>query len=490
MTTRTDTTASDTATVAATAADTADTPTTPPLDIRGDHIPFARLVDVELRKMVDTRAGLWMLVVMAAISVLVCAVLVIWGTPADQTFATYLGMIFIPLTVLLPVLGIMSATQEWSHRTGLATFTLVPRRGRVLTAKAVAALALTLGLLVVAAAASAVATAISGGTFSLTGLSLVGVVLTALLLTLQGVAFGAALLNTPLAIVGILGGILQAVLLVGRQAMLVVVVTVAPIAGAFGGTQAGRSAFSKLISWTVALMLWKPVAALVYWIAFAMAGHDVKTAKDAQMAFYGFILISLTAFVMPMLIKLVTGGAAMAAGSGLSAAMTTAGVVAAAGTIAATGGAGAAGAGAGAGSAGVGASTSTAGSAGAGPGFSGGGAPSGGGSPSTGGGTGGSSGGGPSGGGSPSTGGGTGGPSGGGPHGGSGSDGAGAIPAGGGQGSSDDGGGASSLPSSGGGTGGGFDPGMAMQGLQTVSAATDSFFNDESYGAAEGGDVR
>ena len=292
------------------------------------------------------------------------------------------------------------------------------------------------------------------------------------------------------AIVGILGGILQAVLLVGRQAMLVVVVTVAPIAGAFGGTQAGRSAFSKLISWTVALMLWKPVAALVYWIAFAMAGHDVKTAKDAQMAFYGFILISLTAFVMPMLIKLVTGGAAMAAGSGLSAAMTTAGVVAAAGTIAATGGAGAAGAGAGAGSAGVGASTSTAGSAGAGPGFSGGGAPSGGGSPSTGGGTGGSSGGGPSGGGSPSTGGGTGGPSSGGPHGGSGSDGAGAIPAGGGHGSSDDGGGASSLPSSGGGTGGGFDPGMAMQGLQTVSAATDSFFNDESYGAAEGGDVR
>lgn len=204
MTTRTDTTASDTATVAATAADTADTPTTPPLDIRGDHIPFARLVDVELRKMVDTRAGLWMLVVMAAISVLVSAVLVIWGTPADQTFATYLGMIFIPLTVLLPVLGIMSATQEWSHRTWLATFTLVPRRGRVLTAKAVAALALTLGLLVVAAIAAAVATAISGGTFSLTGLSLVGVVITALLLTLQGVAFGAALLNTPLAIVGIL----------------------------------------------------------------------------------------------------------------------------------------------------------------------------------------------------------------------------------------------------------------------------------------------
>lgn len=283
------------------------------------------------------------------------------------------------------------------------------------------------------------------------------------------------------AIVGILGGILQAVLLVGRQAMLAVIVTTAPIAAAFGGTQGGRTAFGKMLAWTIALLLWKPVAAVVYWIAFALAGHDVKSIKDAQMAFYGFILISLTAFVMPMLIKLVSGGMAMAAGSGLSAAMSTAGIVAAAGTMAATGGAsGAAGAGAG-----VGSSTSTAGAAGASPGFSsGGGGPSGG-SPSTGGGTGGGSSGGGGGGSSPSTGGGTGGGSSGG--GGTG----GPLPAGGG-GSGQlpgDSGGSNALPSSGSGTGGGFDLGTMGQGLQAVSAATESFFNEDSYAMSEG-DVR
>lgn len=172
------------------------TPAPAPIDLAGDRIPFARLVGVEVRKMVDTRAGMWMLITMAAISFVVCGVLIALGEGDDISMATFLGFITMPMLVLLPIMGIMSATQEWSQRTGLATFTLVPRRGRVLSAKVVASLVLALGLLVVAALAAALSTLVSGGDFALEGLSVPGLVLTALIFTLQGVAFGAAIVTS------------------------------------------------------------------------------------------------------------------------------------------------------------------------------------------------------------------------------------------------------------------------------------------------------
>ena len=45
------------------------------------------------------------------------------------------------MTVILPIIAILSVTSEWSQRTGLTTFTLVPHRGRVMLAKALAAVA-------------------------------------------------------------------------------------------------------------------------------------------------------------------------------------------------------------------------------------------------------------------------------------------------------------------------------------------------------------
>lgn len=176
--------------------------TATPADISGDRVPFARLAGLEVRKMVDTRSGMWMLIAIGAISFIVCGILLIWGNGADDSqFTTFLGLISMPMMLLLPIMGIMSATQEWSQRTGLATFTLVPRRGRIIAAKVVAAIILTLILLVVGAVAAALSTVIAGGDFSLEGVSVTGLVLTAVIFTLQGVAFGAAFLNTPIAIV-------------------------------------------------------------------------------------------------------------------------------------------------------------------------------------------------------------------------------------------------------------------------------------------------
>jgi ABC-type transport system involved in multi-copper enzyme maturation permease subunit len=170
-------------------------------------VPMQRLVHVELRKMVDTKAGRWMLIVMSSISLVVVGALLIWGESDEMTYGNFLGFTALPLAMLLPILGIMAATAEWSQRTGLVTFTLEPRRGRVVIAKVVAAL--ILGLVVTAAAFvfAALANVIGAGVgdgsgaWDVTWKVGLGVVLGFAIYVLQGLAFGFVFLNTPFAIV-------------------------------------------------------------------------------------------------------------------------------------------------------------------------------------------------------------------------------------------------------------------------------------------------
>ena len=166
---------------------------------------LGRLVAVELRKMVDTRAGCWMQVATVALTVLVVAVRAVVGDPADHTFASVLDAGVFPAAVLLPVAGILLVTSEWSQRTGMITFALVPVRSRVLGAKLIASLVLAVAMLVmsVAVVAAGVLVASPGvdGTWS-DAAPLIGqsaVYLTAGMIT--GVAFGAILLASAPAIV-------------------------------------------------------------------------------------------------------------------------------------------------------------------------------------------------------------------------------------------------------------------------------------------------
>ena len=168
-------------------------------------VPFGRTLQAELRKMVDTRAGRWMVIVMAAVAVLILAAFLIWGPAGDASFRGLLELSTLPLAMLLPVLGIMAATAEWTQRTGLVTFTLEPRRGRVVLAKALAALVLALVVLAAAVAAAALANLVGGtGEWDLSAAAGGGMVVALLLSVLQGVAFGLLFLNTPVAIVSVL----------------------------------------------------------------------------------------------------------------------------------------------------------------------------------------------------------------------------------------------------------------------------------------------
>jgi ABC-2 type transport system permease protein len=108
---------------------------------------LGHLVAVELRKMVDTRAGFWLQVAMVALTAVVVVVRLLVGDAADHTFQSVLDAGLQPSAVLLPVLGILLVTSEWSQRTGLITFALVPVRSRVLGAKLVASLLLAVAVL-------------------------------------------------------------------------------------------------------------------------------------------------------------------------------------------------------------------------------------------------------------------------------------------------------------------------------------------------------
>src|SRR5919108_1799055 len=108
---------------------------------------LGRLVAVELRKILDTRAGFWLQLAAVAITALVVSVRLVVGDAADQTFAAVLDVGVKPAAVLLPVAGILLVTSEWSQRTGMITFALVPVRSRVVGAKLVASLVLAVAML-------------------------------------------------------------------------------------------------------------------------------------------------------------------------------------------------------------------------------------------------------------------------------------------------------------------------------------------------------
>lgn len=167
---------------------------------------LGRLTRVEMRKAVDTRAGLWLLVAVGAVAVLAAVLKAVLGHPDQHSFTEVSGAVAEFTSVLLPIVGILLITSEWSQRTAMQTFTLVPRRGRVVLAKLAAGVAIGLVAALVGLVLSVVATAVAshpaGGAPWQDGLAVVGVALLYQgLALLGGMAFGLLFLSSPVAIV-------------------------------------------------------------------------------------------------------------------------------------------------------------------------------------------------------------------------------------------------------------------------------------------------
>ena len=175
------------------------------LDVTGTPaVPFSRLVSVELRKMADTRAGRWLIGAIVAITAVFMVIFFLVADSPDRIFNNFIGIAATPQGFLLPVLGILLVTSEWSQRTAMVTFALEPSRPRVILAKTVAALVIGFGAFVAAIAIALLCTLLGGAEDGFAGVEVTVFLLflaLQLLTVLQGLAYGLIFLNTPAAIV-------------------------------------------------------------------------------------------------------------------------------------------------------------------------------------------------------------------------------------------------------------------------------------------------
>jgi ABC-2 type transport system permease protein len=130
------------------------------------RVPMSRVTAIELRKMFDTRSGFWLMASIVIAAVLATGAVILFAPDDELTYSTFAAAIGFPMAVILPMIAILSVTSEWSQRSGLTTFTMVPNRGRVITAKAISSVAIGVVSIPVAFAIGAVGnvlgTAITG----------------------------------------------------------------------------------------------------------------------------------------------------------------------------------------------------------------------------------------------------------------------------------------------------------------------------------------
>lgn len=165
----------------------------------------ATLVSVEIRKMTDTRSGRATLGLIVGLT----AFALLWKVthPAiEVAFDNYGWSVTTIVAFGAPIVGLLAMTSEWTQRTALSTFTLVPRRGRVISAKFLAATVISLALLAIELALAAGVTAIGGAvhghaSYADALVTIRGSIIFVMLQVIMASAFGALIAHTGVALV-------------------------------------------------------------------------------------------------------------------------------------------------------------------------------------------------------------------------------------------------------------------------------------------------
>ena len=119
-------------------------------------IPLSRVVRVELRKMFDTRSGFWLIASLGITALIATIATIAFAPDKDITYYNFAKAVGFPITVILPMIALLSITSEWSQRSGLTTFTYVPSRRRVVVAKTWSAVIVAVASMLFAFAVGAV----------------------------------------------------------------------------------------------------------------------------------------------------------------------------------------------------------------------------------------------------------------------------------------------------------------------------------------------
>ncbi len=164
---------------------------------------FPALTALEVRKSLSTRSGKSV----AALAALVGPLGVLLATTTSGggvVAAMALGIMGMLIALVLLALGVLSTAGEWTHKSVLTTYLLVPQRGRVLAAKAtaMAALGLVLSAVGVGLAVATLATVTPDVTWSATGQAVTAVIASGAAFAVIGAGIGAAVGNSAAAMTG------------------------------------------------------------------------------------------------------------------------------------------------------------------------------------------------------------------------------------------------------------------------------------------------
>jgi len=177
------------------------------IDTSRPGVPLGRIIKVELRKMFDTRSGFWLLASIAILAALATIGVILWLPDENMGYGAFGAAVGVPIAILLPIMAILSVTGEWSQRTGLTTFTLVPHRSQVILAKAIAAVVVGVVSMLVAFAIAAVGNVVGSAlngvdvTWDTTMGDFLRIILANTLGLLVGFMLGVLIRSTPGAIV-------------------------------------------------------------------------------------------------------------------------------------------------------------------------------------------------------------------------------------------------------------------------------------------------
>src|SRR3954462_3730431 len=80
------------------------------------QIPLSRVVRVELRKMFDTRSGFWLIASIGITGLLATIATVVFAPDDQPTYYRFAEAVGYPITVILPMVALLSITSEWSQR--------------------------------------------------------------------------------------------------------------------------------------------------------------------------------------------------------------------------------------------------------------------------------------------------------------------------------------------------------------------------------------
>ena len=152
--------------------------------------------------------------------------------------------------------------------------------------------------------------------------------------------------SSPIGLIGvlILGAIallmvfVQVALMVVRGGLLVILAGVLPLAASFTNTQMGKQWFGRIVGWTIAFILYKPAAALIYAAAFQLVGTDAFQDDGGGLwsILTGLALMLMALIALPALLRFVAPMTSAVAGGGMSG-MAVAGAAGAVGGEMATG---------------------------------------------------------------------------------------------------------------------------------------------------------